>query len=156
MDYFEFLNRTHKALRDLCDTHPEKDEFHVLAAEAWRRLVADTPLVFAQAAPGYLRIGVEGKAATLADPGLAGLGDAWRIFLNGVTAGDTLHASTLDGSPSGKALDNRLRTAATWVEMEARCPELAQAMRSPSIVVGRDGSIRHNPPRHRTIQLFID
>lgn len=155
MDYFEFLNRTHKVLRELSDSRPGNSEIQALAAEAWRRLVADSPIVFAQAMPGYLHIGVEGKVREIEHPGLTGLEDAWRIFLSKATAGSILHASMLDGSPSGTALGNRLRTAATWVEKEAECPELAQAMRSPSIEVSRDGSIRHNPAKCNSIKLFI-
>ena len=95
-----------------------------------------------------------GQEALFQHPGLAGLQDAWRIFMYGATAGDILHASKLDGSPSGTALGNRLRTAADWVEKQAGCIELACAMRSPSIEVSRDGTIRYNPARNRPVRLF--
>lgn len=154
MDYYDYLNRLHKVLRDAQIKQPGNSEVGVLAAETWRRLVADTHVVFAEPAPGYMLIGVEGQEALFQHPGLAGLQDAWRIFMYGATAGDILHASKLDGSPSGTALGNRLKTAASWVETEAKCPELAQAMRSPSIEVSRDGSIRYNPARRQPIRLF--
>jgi len=154
MDYYEYLNRLHKLLREAQDRQPLNLELGALAAETHNRLVADTPIVFAEPAPGYMLIGVEGQEALFQHPGLAGLQDAWRIFMYGATAGDILHASKLDGSPSGTALGNRLKTAATWVEKEARCIELACAMRSPSIEVSRDGSIHYNPAMRRPIRLF--
>lgn len=156
MDYYDYLNRLHKVLREAQIKQPGNSELGVLAAETWRRLVADTPVVFAEPSPGYMLIGLEGREALFRHPGLAGLQDAWRIFMHGATAGDVLHSSMLDGSPSGTALGNRLRKAADWVKTEARCIELACAMLSPSIEVSRDGSIRYNPARRQPIRLFTN
>ena len=154
MDYYEYLNRLHKVLREAQDKQPGNSELGALAAETWRRLVADTPVVFAEPSPDYVLIGIEGREKAFRYPDKCGLRDAWRIFLCGATAGHVLHSSMLDGNPSGTALGNRLKAAAAWVETEARCRELAQAMRSPSIEVSRDGTIRYNPARNRPIRLF--
>jgi len=71
MDYYEYLNRLHKLLREAQDRQPLNLELGALAAETHNRLVADTPIVFAEPAPGYMLIGVEGQEALFQHPGLA-------------------------------------------------------------------------------------
>jgi hypothetical protein len=156
MDYFEFLNRTHELLKKQLEARPLDAELKALNAETRARLLALTPITFTEISPGFLVIGIDGHERTISHPGIDGLDNAWQIFLHGATAGAALHAAGLVGGASktpGTTLEKRLSDAATWAEREARCPELAQIIKS--ISVSRLGEITFNPARCRPLKLFI-
>lgn len=153
MDIQRFAREVHGYLTEQCNARPSDEKARRIRAAAWSILTDSRPLVFAWCAPGFLAIGEEEAPRLFADPCLAGLSDAWEIFVHGPTVGSILTAAELAGAPSGKALRNRLEHAASWVESVARCPGLAKALRSPSIVVGRDGSIEYNRASHRPLIL---
>lgn len=89
---------------------------------------AGAVIVFRQSAPGYLDIGPEGASLLYPDPNLAGLWEAWTIFLNIPTGHDSLLY------PTDTGLRNALARAADWAN--PRCRELANAIRA--IKVQRD------------------
>lgn len=153
IDAFSFAGRVHEYLRSVCEANPCDQRARELKASAWRILAEQQPLVFAWSDFGYLHIGEADKPYLITDPGLQGLHDAWAIFFHGASVRHVLRAADLDGGPSGSALRNRLETAANWVERIAGCSGLAKAMRSPSVVIGRDGSIDYHPASHRPILL---
>jgi hypothetical protein len=99
--------------------------------------------VFDLSAPGYITVGAQGCERIHQAPDLPGLMDAWRIFAFGVGAGGILHATDFVGNVRhpANALRNRLSRAAHWIEREACCSQVAQALRSPSIRIKSDGSI---------------
>lgn len=148
-----FARDVHGYLTDQCEARPYDERAKRLRAAAWSIVTNNSPLVFSWCSPGFLLIGDVDRPALLVDPGLAGLADAWEIFIAGPCVVSCMTASDLPGAPSGKALRNRLEHAAAWVERLAHCPALAKALRSPSIVVGRDGSIEYNPTHHRPLIL---
>jgi len=153
-DILLFVREVHGFMTDLCNARPNDENAGQLRAAAWSILTNNQPIVFAWSAPGYLLIGDPDTSRVFADPLLAGLADAWEIFMSGPAAGSVLTAADLAGAPSGKALRNRLENAANWVESVAHCPGLAKALRSPSIVVGRDGGIEYNQACHRPLILL--
>lgn len=153
IDLHLFAREVHGYLTEQCNARPADEKARGLRKAAWSILANTEPLVFAWGAPGFLLIGDGGQARAFADPCLAGLADAWEIFVIGPVAGSVLDSSCLTGAPSGKALRGRLEHAATWLESVARCPALAKALRSPSIIVGRDGGIEYNPASHRPLLL---
>lgn len=160
MTEFDYLRQVHAVLRVQCQAHPDDVVMRDLERATWSRVQAaqrrdGLPMVFRMDMPGYLEIGVLGCEQVFKHPGLTGLDDAWRIFLAGLTASNTLHASDLveGGQRPGNALRNRMAKAAEWVEREGRCPELARAMRPPVVVITDDGRIGYRPNHHPHIDL---
>lgn len=154
-DLHLFAREVHGYLTEQCITRPADEKARRLRDVAWSILANSEPILFAWCAPGFLLIGDRQNPGVFPDPHLAGLADAWEIFLSGPTVGSILSSADLSGAPSGKALRGRLEHAATWLEGVARCPALAKALRSPSIIVGRDGGIEYNLANHRPLILQL-
>lgn len=152
-DPVTFAGQVHEYLTAVCEANPYDQKARTLKASAWRILAEQAPLVFSWSTFGYLHIGESSSPYLIADPGLQGLHDAWLIFSLGVSVRHVLTSADFDRAPSGTALRNRLETAAVWVERVAGCPGLAKAMRSPSIVIGRNGGIDYTPTCHRPLIL---
>lgn len=101
-----------------------------LAKQAWER--EQVPLVFDMShtqVTHTVEVGRFGSEKRIADPHLAGLWAAWRIFsfrqgANGMDASTFLERPS---SAPGEALRKQLSRAAEWVEVVAHCPELARA-----------------------------
>lgn len=153
IDLDVFVREVHGYMTNQCEAKPFDEKARFLREAAWKRIQNRTPIFFAWSAPGFLLIGEAERPVIIADPHLAGLADAWEIFLAGPTAGSVMVSMDLAGAPGGSALRNRLEKAAEWAERYAGCPALAKAMRSPSIVVGRDGGIEYNASHHRPLIL---
>ena len=166
MDDFHFYSKVGHAIAyvsENCADQERRRELQILKAEIIQRtkLAAFKPpavFTFAFPAPGYITLGVEGQERTLRCPDLDGLAYAWEIFLNGVAAGDALHATSLLRDPGrhpGNALRNAITKAADWVERTGGCPALAVAMRSPAMSITDAGDIRFTPPKGLRIVLCM-
>lgn len=162
MTEFEYLYRVHAVLLKQCREHPTDTDLRELERATWERVQAaqrrgGMPMVFRMDMPGYVVLGVRGDEHEIKHPGLAGLDDAWQIFLAGLTASDTLHAADLVGRVQrpGNALRNRMAKAAEWIERYGNCPELARAMRAPVMVISDDGRIAYHPDQHPPIDLGL-
>jgi hypothetical protein len=148
MQTFEFLNGVHQALDEATRQESNQERrrlLEVLRSEAWARLRSTSkapPLLFALH-PGYVWVGPASSPRTFLCPQLEGIRDAWTILMNWSASRYAVHAEDLNGSPSGNALNGRLKTAIAWVEDVGCCRDLGYVLRQ--ISVSRDGSI--TPPR---------
>lgn len=151
---FELLSDIHRTIRDLAERagqagdRAEYRRLSELRDRLWPAVQAATgqgPLVFSLDAPGYVAVGRVGEPITrIADPGLPGVGYAWRILLHGEAAGHVLNAADLVGEcrQPGNTLRNALNRAATWIEHDGRQPAVAMLLRPPSISVTKSGQIK--------------
>jgi hypothetical protein len=152
MNESELFTVAHTALREARRTCLEPDRRAYLdeaMGAMWARLQdarrqSARVWVFDCSAPGYITLGEQGVEQIHQSPDLPGLLDAWRIFAFGVGAGGILHATDFVGNVGhpANALRNRLARAAQWIEREAHCSSIAQALRSPAIRIKSDGSIQ--------------
>ena len=105
-----------------------------------------------QRAHGYVHLQIDDEAPELRPhPKLAGLDDAYRVFLAGATAQNVLHAKDFRTTPN--SLRNRLEAAASWAD-RARCAPLAVCIRS--IGVRNGGPISYTQPVWIDLALTID
>ena len=161
-DDYEFFRRSGAVILaaiDTCDDRDQLAELRELKAQTTERLLQASfkpPVLFGFRAPGYVTVGVLGMERTLPHPGLSGLDYAWIILLHGIHASSVLHASTVLRNPGkrpGNALRNCLAEAADWVERAGGCVDLANAMRSPAMVITGSGGICFTPPKGLTLNL---
>lgn len=101
-------------------------------------------------ASGYVWLRVDGIEQVESHPGLAGIDDAHRVLLAGVTAQHTLHLDCF--GCSANSLRNRLENAAQWAD-GVRCAPLATCIRA--ISVGNGGSISYATPAGISLTFSI-
>ena len=162
MDDYTYFHGVHQLLIDeLRDCRDPARIVHLneLKAENRQRIqdaAFKPPVVFSFPMPGYVLIGTRGRERELPAPDLDGLYHAWDIFIEGIMTRDTLHASDLlrnAGKWPGNALRNTLAKASDWVEKQAGCLPLANAMRSPAMRISAEGVINYIPPRGLVLEL---